>query len=158
MRRVADIFELVVVLSLSSACDGGPVSPDGGACTPGAADCACLPTGDCHAGLTCDDGLCRRQEGVSLVVTDPAARSCEAIVVEDATEIFGVDFGDAVSGTHVREAPRTAVAFHRTTDVEFETGAATVRHASGGTLRLRRARCFDRDGRPLDGEPLRLEE
>lgn len=153
-----DAFLAAAALVCAVGCDQAAQDIDAGACTPGAAECACLATGDCHAGLTCDDGLCRSQESVSLVVTDPAARSCEAIVVEDATEIFGVDFGEAVSGTHVREAPRTAVAFHRTADVQFETGTATVRHASGGTLSLRRARCFDREGRPLEGEPLRLEE
>lgn len=157
IRRLRLLPRLAAVLLLA-ACDGPDHAADAGGCAPGAADCACLPTGDCHAGLTCDDGLCRGQEGVSLVVTDPAARSCEAIVVEDATRIFGVDFGDGVSGTHVREAPRTAVAFHRTTDGAFAAGAATVRRATGGTLSLRRARCFDREGRPLEGEPLRLEE
>src|SRR5262245_54494981 len=89
---------------LLAACGGGAPDADGGACAPGTASCTCTASGECGAGLTCDDGLCRSQESVYLAVTDPNARSCEAIVFEEGAEVFGVDFGDDVRGTNVREA------------------------------------------------------
>ena len=151
------------VLTLSTAvwvaaCGGGDAPSDAGASTPGASQSACTVAGDCSEGLTCDDGLCRAQHQARLSVADPLARSCEVIVLEEGTEVFGAEMGDGVRGTHVREAPRTAIAFYRDADAPFPSTPVLVNHSGGGSLGLRRARCFDREGHPLTGDALRLEQ
>jgi hypothetical protein len=151
-------FAASVSLALAVAgCDGAPATPDAG-CTPGTAGCACLEGSICQGGLVCDLGICQGVDAIEIEVTDVNARSCEVVVEESGgAEVLGVDFTSGTLGTHVHESPRTAVTFTRQTDTAFEAGSVQVRRTEGaGTLALRRARCFDRDGNVLSGEPLRL--
>lgn len=134
--------------------DAGPM-----ACTPGREGCACLEGAMCMGDLMCDNGMCRGQTRSGLTVTDPMARSCELLLVELGGEVLGVDYGTGVRGTHLREAPRNALAFHRTTDSAFEATSVMVRMATGGaplTPRLEAVRCFDARGNPVAGDPVTL--
>lgn len=142
-----------------AACDGAPPEePDAGRCTPGSAGCACLAESRCEGSLVCDMGLCRAASTRELVVRDARARSCEVVLVEGGTEVLGVEFGSGVRGTFIREAPRTALTFFRESDAAFATGAVRVLNTEAlGSINLRRARCFDRDGVEL-GEVLGLED
>lgn len=135
-------------------CDEPP--PDDG-CPPGTAGCACLEGNLCTGSLACDTGICRDVDRREVEVTDPSARSCELVLVEDGTEVLDVRFGEGVEGTSIHEAPRTAIAFYREGDAAFRSGAVTVTNTEGtGRLTLTRARCFDRDGAELAGEPVRV--
>lgn len=140
-------------------CDNPPPTPDGGGmCVEGTAGCACIDGTMCMAELVCETGLCRGVDSIEIDVTDANARSCEVVVVEEQTEVLGVDFSAGNRGTHVHESPRTAVTFTRETDTAFPAGSVLVRRSEspGASLTLRLARCFDRDGNVLGGEPLRL--
>lgn len=150
---------LCVFIALASACGEPEPSPDAGTCAPGSAGCACLEGAMCADGLVCDNGLCRMVARAELTVTNPAARSCEVVLVEAGTEVLGVDFAEGNLGTHEREAPRTSVAFTRQSDTAFAGGSVTVRRSDGmgGSVTLTRARCFDKDGNALTGDTLRLE-
>ncbi len=148
-------ISILLTAALAAGCAGAPSTPDGGACTAGTAGCACLPDDRCTGGLVCDTGLCRDADRRELVVRDGRARSCEVVLVENGTEVVGVDFGAGVRGTFIREAPRTAVTFLRDADAAFGAGAVTVRSTDAlGTVGLRRGRCFDRDGAELGADAL----
>jgi hypothetical protein len=148
-------FAALLALALA-ACDGPAPPPDAG-CTPGNAGCACLEGELCNGGLACDTGICRSVDRRTIDVVDESARSCELVLVEDGTEVLGIEAGENVVGTSIHEAPRTAITFYRSDDTAFAPGAITVLTTDGlGRLTPRRARCFDRDGAELTGDPLRI--
>jgi hypothetical protein len=153
------ILLLLGSIACLAACDGPAPMPDAG-CTPGSAGCACLEGEICTGSAVCEMGICRGVDTDEIEVTDVAARACEVVVQEQATEVLGVDFSAGTRGTHVHESPRTAVTFAREDDTAFPAGSVRLRRTEGtaGMLMLRRARCFDRDGNELAGEPLRLVE
>jgi hypothetical protein len=163
MRTMSRFSQMMVSACLVGAvalgCGGKKKDRDAGLCDPGTDGCACIEGSMCLGDLMCSDGLCAGFDAVGLTVSDQAARSCEVVLFEQSTEVLGVDFADGVQGTSVREAPRTAVTFHRMVDEAFAAGSVTVREATGagGTVELRRVRCFDREGNALTGEPLRLD-
>lgn len=149
--RFAALFALLL-----AGCDGPAPGPDGG-CTAGNAGCACLGGEPCNGSLVCDTGICRDVERRTIDVVDPSARSCELVLIEDGTEVLGIELGEGVVGTSVHEAPRTAITFIRSDDTPFASGAVTVLSTEGlGRLTPRRARCFDRDGAAISGDPLRI--
>lgn len=149
---------LTIALALAAGCgdDGG--GPDA-SCELGTEGCACN-MGTCGSGLACDEGMCVRVESSGISIDDANARSCELIVIESELEVINVQFGSGVEGTFVREAPRTAITFHRSDDSAFGSDAVSVQTTSdpGGSLSIRRPRCFDRDGAELSGDPLSLSQ
>lgn len=159
MSRLTVPF-LLLSCAAATACDAPLVEPDGGACTAGREGCACIEGSLCQGGLVCEMGLCRGVDEIEVEVTDANARSCELVLVETETEVLGIDFSTGTIGTHVHESPRTAVTFTRNEDTPFGARSVIVRRTEGvgGSLAVRRARCFDRDGNALAGEPLRLVE
>ena len=163
MRRMSKrlAVSMLVLAGGLAGCDSPPATPDGGGmCAPGTAGCACIDGTMCQGGLVCELGLCAGVDTIEIDVTDANARACEVVLVEEATEVLGVDFSAGSLGTHVHESPRTAVTFSRETDTAFAAGSVLVRRTEGASaaLRLTRGRCFDRDGNVLAGEPLRLLE
>jgi hypothetical protein len=157
LLSTAATIAILTAIAAATGCDGPAATPDAG-CSPGNAGCACIEGNLCQGGLTCDMGLCRGVVGIELIVDDAAARACEVVVVEEGTEVLGVDFSPGTTGTSIHEAPRTAITFHRDDDTAFAAGAITVRRTDGTapSLSLRHARCFDRDGNALGGDPLRI--
>lgn len=155
----ASFLTAALVAALTMGCGGGNNPDDAGVCDPGTIGCACIEGSICSGEAMCSEGLCVGVDASGLTIQDPAARSCEVVLFETGTEVLAVTFADGVQGTFVREAPRTAVTFHRTSDAAFDASSVTVQEASGagGSVELRRARCFDREGAPLTGDALRLE-
>ncbi len=151
----ARLISLSFLLMVAAGACGDDDSTDG-MCTPGERDCACIEGVTCNGSLVCSDGLCVDVDTSGLNVSDPAARSCEVIVVEDNIEVVNVTFGEGVEGTFIREAPRVAVTFHKTDDSSFGSGTASVLTTGAGSLDLRRATCFDTNGAALGGDPLSL--
>lgn len=153
-RALLALFVLVAL-----GCDG-PTTPDAGpGCTPGSAGCACAEGDVCELGLVCTEGLCERTREATLTVTDPAARSCEILVIESGTEVRGALFPTGVEGTWIREAPRSAVVFHATADAPLPSTVATIAYTdeAGASLVSARGRCFDARGQLLSGAAPRLE-
>jgi hypothetical protein len=156
MTQLLRIAPLTLLALALAGCGGPAPEPDGG-CAAGTAGCACLEGDLCNGSLLCDTGICRDVDRRTVEIADANARSCEVVLVEDGTEVLGVEFAEGVVGTSVHEAPRTAVTFYRQDDTPFAAGAVTVLTSEGmGGLTLSRARCFDRDGAALSGDPLRV--
>jgi hypothetical protein len=121
----------------------------------GTEGCACRGGDQCDDGLFCDEGMCRPQGEITIVVGDPSARSCEALVEERAGEVFDAEFTGAL-GAFVHEAPRASITFASTSDSAFAENAVRLRHSEGADLVLARGQCFDRDGAPIAGNNLSL--
>jgi hypothetical protein len=82
---------------------------------------------------------------------DPAARSCEVLLEDESAQVLRARFEGSVRGEHVRQAPRTALAFHALADAAIGSGAVRLDVLGGGEPRIASARCFDREGRPIEG-------
>lgn len=121
------------------------------ACAPGDADCACLAGSRCADGLVCTDGnVCERPRTEGLPAIDPAARSCEVLLEESGAQVSGVRFGGSVVGEFVRQAPKTALAFHARGDTAMAGLDVGVEVAGDGAFTIASAHCFDRQGRVVD--------
>ncbi len=57
----------------------------------------------------------------------------------------------SVRAEHVRQAPRTAIAFHAMGDAPIGRDAVRVEVLGDGDFRIVNAQCFDRDGEPIEG-------
>lgn len=145
-------FALIGALT---ACGGG--SDDGGECASGGLACACSPAQACDEGLTCIDQQCQRPSELGLIVSDAAARSCELIVRESDTRVVGATFGPSVTGVHLRQGHHTAVSFFANDDAAISSGAISLQvvapsaGSAAAGIDVVSARCFDRDGRELEG-------
>jgi hypothetical protein len=122
-------------------------------CEAGASGCACRPGSACDADLVCDPEaqLCGRARTRSLPRIDAAARSCEVLLEDEGARVVGARFDATVRGEQVRQAPRTALAFHALADAPIGGGAVRVELVGDGELHVTRAQCFDREGRALEG-------
>lgn len=149
-----------LLLTLSTgACDG--CSDDTGgpaACEPGRAGCECTAAGTCENGLTCEANLCAAEETLEVLIEDPNARACEVLLLERGGKLSGVDYAEAVRGTHLRQAPRIALTFTRRSDESFGAGDIQVRYVgdSATGLELSQADCFDSAGRPIATASVKL--
>ncbi|MCA9543073.1 MAG: hypothetical protein KC613_01750 [Myxococcales bacterium] len=143
-------------------CNAGLICTDGtcisdGACTPGTLGCACAAGDQCGAGLACDAGTCVEAplptEG--LRVQGGMAFGCEALFREGATPAAAVGFAGDVQGAFMRRDGKLALSAVSTGGLPLLTlggialqGGAT---ATAADLELLQSRCFDGNGRALDG-------
>lgn len=92
------------------------------------------------------------EESAGLSVDSSQARACDVLLENaDGVQISGVDFGDGVQGTFIREGDRTALSFHSSADAAIPDGSIQVR-ATGGSvdaLTVARVECADRRGGAL---------
>jgi len=155
--RLLRFAGLLLALS-ASACDGCGDDKSRVACEPGRAGCECAPDGTCENGLTCEANLCAAEETLEIIVEDPNARACEVLLLERGGKLSGVDFAEAVRGTHLRQAPRIALSFTRRSNESFGSGDIQVRYVgdSANGLGLSQAECFDRAGRPIASATVKL--
>jgi hypothetical protein len=153
--RICRVSGLALVIGAIAACGGGEHGAD---CTPGQSACVCRPSDQCDDGLACVDGRCAAASEVAVTVSDPAARSCEALLDEHAAHIVGVRFAPSVTGTHLREAPNSAVAFFVKGDTAIAGDAVTLRVVADATtaIEVRQARCFGRAGELLANATVRV--
>jgi hypothetical protein len=141
------------LLAVLGAC-GKPSTTEGAnACSVGSAGCACAPELACDDGLVCDEGSCHGAAVVGLSISDPNARACEVLLVETGAHVLSVDFGVEVQGTHVREAPKTALSFISQSDAPIPDGAVQVRFAEGqgAPPEVGIVHCSDKQGARLPG-------
>jgi hypothetical protein len=132
---------------------GAGCSAPSSTCEAGASGCACGPGSTCDADLVCDPEarLCGRPRTRSLPRIDDAARSCEVLLEDTGARVVGTRFDASLRGEHVRQAPRTALAFHALADAPIGGGAVQVELVGDGDLHVARAQCFDREGRAIEG-------
>lgn len=122
---------------------------------PGSEGCVCQSAAACDDGLACSEGACQRPREIAISV-DGAARACELIILDGDAVVAGVTVDDQVRGTHVREAPRTAVSFTARNDASIRNGSVRLRVIGAGEVRVDRARCFDSEGHLLLEANLRV--
>jgi hypothetical protein len=157
-RFLMSLCPISLIFALG-ACGGG--SGDGAACDGGELGCVCTPAQTCDEGLACVDQQCQRPDALELLVSDPAARSCELLVQETDTRVVGADFGPAVTGVHLREGSRSAVSFLANDDAAIPSGAISLQvvapsaGSAAAGIDVVTARCFDREGRELAGATVR---
>jgi hypothetical protein len=74
-------------------------------------------------------------------------------LVDKGTHVLSVEFGADVRGTHVREAPRTALSFISASDAPIPSGAVQVKFAEGkgDPPEVAVVHCADSSGAPLEG-------
>jgi len=147
--RTTQLFMLLVILATLVAC-GGDSRP---ACADGEAGCACRVDDTCADGLACDLATrqCETTREVALPAIDPAARACEILLADDGARVVTARFDGSVTGESIRQAPRTALAFHANEDRAIASSAVRAVLAGAGGMTVARTRCFDRDGRALAG-------
>lgn len=143
MRTLA----IAAALSLIAACS--KTSKD---CRTGTNECSCKENAACDPGLVCrHDNTCGSAFAATVVVSDAAARGCEAVLTGQAgTSISTVTFNEGVVGTSVREAPRVAVSFVSSADVPLPAGGVKLGlsgPASG--VAISKATCVDSKGAVL---------
>jgi len=92
--------------------------------------------------------------GAGLDITAAGARSCELVVIDGATAITAVTFGDAVEGRTMRRGDRLALAFYGKGGAELTASSVGLTLKSGADLQaleLTRGRCFGADGAEIAG-------
>lgn len=151
------LFLSALCVVLAAAC--GQPSDDGAVCAPGEEACACTPAQPCGEGMVCVDQQCQQPGELDLIVSDPAARSCELLVRAAGARVVGATFGPSVTGVHLREGDRSAVSFFANDDAAISSGAISLQvvvpaPAAAG-VEIVTTRCFDRDGRELAGATVR---
>lgn len=120
-------------------------------CTPGTLDCTCAADSTCDAGLSCLGGICQSQQTANIEVSNAEVRACDLLLEEADGQVVGVDYDEALRGTHVRQAPQTAVSFVQRADAAIPPASVKVRYAGGtGTnVTLVKTSCFDAAGTAL---------
>ncbi len=139
---------LLIASHFGAACDDAA-----DVCAAGKEGCSCSAASTCDPGLVCDasSGGCVRPRTLSLPAIDAAARSCELLLSDDGSRVVRPRAEGSVRVEHVREAPRTAIAFHATSDAPIGRDAVRVEVLGDGDFRIVNAQCFDRDGEPIEG-------
>lgn len=148
LDRRSRVALLGVALAVAS-CSG----PADATCTPGDRGCPCAAGSACEEGLVCDTtlGVCASARVVELPPIDPGARSCELLLEDDGAAVVRASFGTTVRGETIRQAPRTGVTFFSLRDAPIEGAAIHVELVGDGSMKVTRARCFDRLGHALPG-------
>ena len=72
--------------------------------------------------------------GAGLDITAAGARSCELVVIDGATAITAVTFGDAVEGRTMRRGDRLALAFYGKGGAELTASSVGLTLKSGADL------------------------
>ena len=141
------------VFALLSSCGGGAGHSSEAECKVGTVGCACGPSSHCNEGLLCDEGTCHGEGAVGLSISDPRARACEVLLVDKGAHVLDVAFEADVQGTHVREAPNTALSFISRSDAPVPSGAVQVKFAEGkgAAPEVSVVHCSDAQGAPLAG-------
>jgi len=85
------------------------------------------------------------------------ARSCEFLFEDTGAGVQDVAFGGGIVGEWIRQAPRTAVAFHADGDSSMGDNAVAVRLMDGGGYVVIASRCFDSESRELDIDSANME-
>lgn len=141
------------------ACDcNGTPDPPPPDCPAGTLDCPCN-AGACNSGLECREDKCQTAAVVAgFAVSDANARSCE-LLLDNASDVKMV-FDATVTGRGIHEGNRLAVAFVSATDVAIAAGAVKAERAGGSLagLTISTSRCFDRNGAPLAGATVTLQQ
>jgi hypothetical protein len=155
------IVKLMVGLAALALLAGGCKKDKGTSCPPGEVGCACIDGTVCAGALTCVDSTCRGEREVWLGVSDKKARSCEALIVENGTTIFGAVSSADARATSVREKPKTAVTFIALEDSAFGKKDVGLRVADDDTdidevLSIKSSSCADEEGKTLDGAEVTL--
>lgn len=142
LRRVSFLMSMVGVLGCGSS-----ITP----CEKGASACACAEGAVCDDGLACDEvsRTCLPPRIALLPAIDARARSCELLLEDTSAHIANVRFDDTLRGEQVREAPRTALAFHALSDIPIDAASVELELLGEGTFRIARAQCFDQDGQAI---------
>jgi len=150
---VAFALGLSAVALSGCSCSDESDSPAGAECTPGAESCECRNGTECDNGLACSGGVCVAATQSGVVVSDPNARGCEVLLVEQGSKIQAVDFGQSVRGTYVREAPKVSLSFISTTDVAITGISVSMLGGAGGAgataPTVQSVSCVDRSAQPL---------
>lgn len=107
----------------SLVCDQGTCQR--GDCSPGEMACGC-DAGICAEDTSCRDGLCRRDSVAHAVVSSAAARACDVVLVDAASEVVSVRFDAAIRGAYFRHTPRTGLSFIAREDAPFPDDGITI--------------------------------
>ncbi|MEL6543599.1 MAG: hypothetical protein AAFQ82_03175 [Myxococcota bacterium] len=121
-------------IALFAACGGGSGGADSG-----------------RAPDTCDN--CGAESG-QLILLEPNARACEALVEATGGAVTRVEFGDGIAGKAVIEGDRAGISLVSTSGAALPNVAGTLRF--DGELRLLKSTCFDAAGAALAGDGLGL--
>jgi len=96
---------------------------------------------------------------IGLKVSESAARSCEAVLVDPDRAVKTMVFGSGVEGRFLREGARLSAAFLSRADAApavADLGLELVPAGSSANLSVQLAHCFDRDGKLLANATVEL--
>jgi hypothetical protein len=109
-------------------------------------------------GCGCDEPP--EQTGLSGSVTDGSVRACDLLLKAGGDEVPAVRFLSPVLGEFIPKAPHVAVSFAARVDASL-VGAELFRLELKGPVvpaTLLKAECYDGQGAPVTGQPVRLAE